>query len=751
MTLNLHTHERADRRVFCSRAASVLDPVVGEIEGYIAIWGSPTERDSYNTWFDPARPPEMTLDNGMHRRPITYEHTMDGIVGRDIIGYIDEVWFDNIGIGYRGHLDRSSPFFPKIVDELRRQLLKTSSGTLSYIAEFYPDGAFKVWPLGELALTQDPAESRMPASRLIRSNAEAAQDALRAGDDADISSSNTTPGTVTRQGVQPVNAFEQLLQRLAAGETVSPQELLDALKAAGYNMEELGAALQQVTAPVAEGDAAAMSAPQMLSKYWADVKKAADTIRSQNAARAQVEASRSAAQAALQMQAPPDKTANRSGHQGNGGGQHINVGEERKYANMDAVDMVTAYELIRASKKQLIGMMPELQIVPEAFMRSMAYKTARLIETGDKGANELAVRSTFRMKDGREIRANEIMQSTAAGFGDEWVGELQGTKLMEKVRQESVVYQALLRLGMDEQELPQGFEGESVPIEGSDPSWYVAAGAANIDANSGNPTPTFATSKFGTGETNITVAKLSAALVYQSELEEDSLIRIAPEARRKIEVSAKDQIDYIALNGDTATGSNTNINAIDGTPASAPSKPSYTLLNGMLKLALVTNTSNSFDAGDTFDEKVFLTLLSKLSPALRQDKTKLLFIIDSDTGLAALNISTFKTRDVFNAATIEQGELVKVWKVEVLESGQMSLANANGKVQVTTPAGNTRGRLAVVRPDQWLSRWKRRMSMEVTRFAYADAFQVVAHMRWGMGYRDSDSVAVAYDIPTDIA
>ena len=67
-----------------------------------------------------------------------------------------------------------------------------------------------------------------------------------------------------------------------------------------------------------------------------------------------------------------------------------------------------------------------------------------------------------------------------------------------------------------------------------------------------------------------------------------------------------------------------------------------------------------------------------------------------------------------------------------------------GKVQVTTPAGNTLGRIVLVRPDQWKSRWKRRQQTEVTYYPYADVTQVVAHMRWGLAYMDSDSVAVAW-------
>jgi hypothetical protein len=425
-----------------------------------------------------------------------------------------------------------------------------------------------------------------------------------------------------------------------------------------------------------------------------------------------------------------------------------------QFQHLNAADMALGYMLLDSASKVPKNMRSEYPVVSEEYMKALSYKTALAIKAGDPVATNYAVRSRFPFKNPEEVfqsdvkRANEVM-SGASGQGGEWIHELQGTTLWEYIRQETPLYQRMLSMGMDEQELPQGFNSESIPLEGSDPTWYVAGGAANVDANSGAATPTYASSKFGTSEQSVTVAKLSTAMFFQRELEEDSIINIVQEANRKIRISALEQMEYILLNGDTAAGANTNINIIDGTPAAAPSKPSYMLLNGLLKLPLVTNTANAYNISTEFADTDFLSMLALLPGKYRQDRTKLLFILDSDTALAAANIPTFKTRDTYNPATLEEGTLMKVWKIDIIESGQMPLANASGFVSAT-PGNNIYGRIALVRPDQWASRWKRRIQTDVFYDSYADSTRITAHMRWGLAYRDSEAAVVGYGVPLSL-
>lgn len=438
-----------------------------------------------------------------------------------------------------------------------------------------------------------------------------------------------------------------------------------------------------------------------------------------------------------------------------------------RYQHVEPDAMALGYMLAEKTRGGIARMGQGAAPVSETYLRAMAYKTAREIARQNSAASDYAVRSKFPFKNPDEVfqsdntnllairsgdylegayRSGEVMDGTT-GQGAEWIYDLQGTSLWEVIRNETPVYAAMRSKGMDEAEIPQGYDSELIPLEGSDPTWYVANGATDIDS-SGTPVGTFSTSKLGTGQQSVTVAKLSVAMNFQRELEEGSIINMVQEAQRKIRVTSSEQIDYILLNGDTAAGANTNINLIDSTPATAPAKPSYMLLNGIIKLALAQAASRR-DAGASFDETDFLATFKKLPASHRQNRAKLLYILDSDTGIAASNIATLKTRDVFSRATLEEGVLTSIWRIDVLETAFMYLANTAGKISATA-GNNLYGRLLCVVPNQWAARWKRRIQTDVTYFPFADTTQVVAHMRWGLAYRDAYAAAISYDIPVDL-
>lgn len=770
------------------RVISLVNEALGEIKGYIAIWGSPKHRDSYGTFFDRAKPPDMALD--FLPFPIMYEHGQSGKIRKEIIGAVRKIWFDKIGIAFSGTLLQSSTHFRSLIDDIHKKKLKTSSATAGHVADFDAEGRFLKWYLDELSLTENPAESKMPSVELIRS--------ANCTDSECIITPNFYPeeSTLAAAGVNVTGkpnlyrsfAMSALLQLLQGDpNAVTPDALIAAAVEDGIDPNSLLAALQQMAAPAAEGMSTALAGepvpgaqptgqqpvaqqpaqqpaqpgsvvndPELLAALQA-------FIQNRNAGVTPVAGGRSLAitpQQRSAMTAPPVR-----GNYGGQGGMVISPVNNRtpaarnaridmpdKYQHLTGDEMATGYMLMRGVNKNR-----NESPVSETFLRALAYKTAQQIETGKGAALDYAVRSKFPISRPGDVfstdmtnlvsmRTGEVMDGTT-GQGDEWIYDLQGTSLWEAIRNETPVYDAMKRKGMDEAEIPQGFSGEAIPLEGSDPSWYVAPGATDIDS-SGTPIATFASSKFGTGQQSVQVAKLSVAMNFQKELEEDSVINIVQEAQRKIRVTAAEQIDYILLNGDTAMGANTNINKIDGTPTAVPARPSYTLLDGIIKLALSAAATRR-DAGVAFDETDFLATLKLLPGTHRQNRDKLLYIMDSDSAIAATNIATLKTRDVFSAATLENGALTKLWKIDVLETGFMYLANSAGKVSVTA-GNNLYGRLLLVVPRLWASRWKRRLQTEVTYFPYADVTQVVAHMRWGLAYRDANAAAITYNIPETI-
>ena len=74
------------------------------------------------------------------------------------------------------------------------------------------------------------------------------------------------------------------------------------------------------------------------------------------------------------------------------------------------------------------------------------------------------------------------------------------------------------------------------------------------------------------------------------------------------------------------------------------------------------------------------------------------------------------------------------------------LAQTDGKVDLNTASDNTTGAILAVRWDQWAFAWKRRMTIEVTRFPASDSSQIVALARFGMTYRDTDASAISYNV-----
>src|SRR5690606_15957991 len=91
-----------------------------------------------------------------------------------------------------------------------------------------------------------------------------------------------------------------------------------------------------------------------------------------------------------------------------------------------------------------------------------------------------------------------------------------------------------------------------------------------------------------------TAKKLALRVGFSAELVEDALIGVIAQYRKQSLRAMQDAIDNVILNGDTATGANTNINLIDGTPGA---NAKYLAVDGLRKLWAVTNTNNRVDMG----------------------------------------------------------------------------------------------------------------------------------------------------------
>lgn len=413
-----------------------------------------------------------------------------------------------------------------------------------------------------------------------------------------------------------------------------------------------------------------------------------------------------------------------------------------KYDNIDTADLAFGVEFLKNAAQN--RMTRDGRVAREA--SPTAYKALALRLEGDEARRDKALAPAAQAFKSSGIKANEIAQSTLASYGDEWVGVAYSGALWEKIRQATFVLDKVPQI-----EFPSGVESMVLPLESTDPTWYKVAQAASLTSNPGGiPTNTVTSSQMGTANTTMTLSKMGARVLWTGEMEEDAVLPYVAQLRRQLAVSAAEYLEHVLIDGDTDATNSTNINAIDTTPAGGEA---FLLVNGFRKIPLVTLTANSRDGG-ALDVGDFLETLKLMGTGglAALDQNRVGFIIDRHTHWKALELDDIKTRDVFSGATLEAGRLSNIWGYPVYVSGQIAKggsgkSNTAGKVDADTAANNTKGQILAVRWDRWQMGWRRRMTIETTRIPAADSTEIVALMRFGLIYSNSDDcAAISYNL-----
>lgn len=436
--------------------------------------------------------------------------------------------------------------------------------------------------------------------------------------------------------------------------------------------------------------------------------------------------------------------------------------DESKYDNLDATELSLFIETAKAFSAKGVKYVngEEIEIEPAAF-KAMSRRVADLKNESNTEEERKAidyVKSAFKLgtrtgieptKEGVEAAikaATDPMYSAGSGIGSDWVGTAYSSELWRRIRAATQVVSKI-----PSEVIPDGYSNKTWPLESTDMTWYKVAEATASDSTLKVPAATVTASQIATSSKNITIGKLGARGLYTQELDEDSLVRFATQLRAQLEVSGSEMLESVVIDGDVETSANKNINDIAGTPAATDY---FLIFDGFRKLALVTNTANSLSAGGSLSIDDFLSTLKLMGTAgiAGADPSKVNFIMDGNVHYAMAKLPEVKTRDVNSAATVENGFVHRVYGVDCIPSWQMNKLSANlqvntaGKVDQDTTANNTTGAVVVVRWDQWKLAYKRRMTIEVTRIANADSWEIVALTRLGLGYRDTEASAILYNV-----
>ena len=148
------------------KTVKMIDEPGGRIGGYLITWGEPRERDVQGEYFTPET--DVGLD-WYERRPVLYHHGLDGALKAAVIGVIDCLAPDEVGLWAEAQLDLRKRYVRAVRRLVDQGVLSWSSGSLPHLVEVGEDGRVKRWPIVEGSLTPTPAEPRRTDVRTLKS------------------------------------------------------------------------------------------------------------------------------------------------------------------------------------------------------------------------------------------------------------------------------------------------------------------------------------------------------------------------------------------------------------------------------------------------------------------------------------------------------------------------------------------------------------------------------------------------------
>lgn len=687
----------------------------GTIGGYLVRFTDENRVDSEEDFFNAKT--DYDMKNG-DRVTVYYAHGLDPKMKNKRLGAEKGTMrTDEVGIWVQTQLDLRDKWEAAIHKMVKANKLGWSSGSLPHLVEKVQikEGAnwIKSWPLGgDASITPTPAAGpELTAIAPLKSFTFSALQADGQEDPGDGSTADAGAeldnGKVTKQEKE---------------KTMTPEEVAEMVAQAIRENDEENAAKAEAATVQADREA--------------------------NIAQAAFEKGREEAA----------KNDTPSNDPGLSAPYVAKFADAWKYDNHEAGDLAATLEMVgnarnktnveeRASNEQRPEMVKALALrlesdeAKDTDTRQIAGKQIQI-------AGPLQVASNY-MK-GMGIKANETNFTTNANYGDEWIGVAYGGQLWQSVRENSPILSQLPQF-----EFPSGAESMVIPVESTDPIWYLVAQAGDPSSATSGFTLTVPAKALGTANKTMTLSKLGTSVLYTGEMVEDAVLNYVAQLRVQLGVSGSEYLTSAVIDGDTETGATTSINSIGGTPNSTDF---YLAFNGFRKSPLITTTANSRDGG-AITSADFLETVKLMGPAGKAgfDKAKVSFILDPHVHWKVLELADLKTQDVFKEATIEKGVVERIWGYPVIASYQFAFpsvantgyeykTNSAGKIDLTTPSNNTLGSFLAVRWDHWRMGHRRRMTTEVERVPRADGWEITALMRAGLQQRDTEASAISYNL-----
>ncbi len=703
--------------------------------GYLVVFGDTRQKDLTGEYFNAHTKGLTDLFSQLGKLPALYHHGKNEKLKATLVGMIDTMEDDDIGLWAEGELNKRNKYIEAIRKLLGKSALSWSSGALPATVEKTADGFIKTWVIAEGTMTPTPAEPRLTdISHLVSEKALAVAckamnlqlpDDLLTQDDAD-GVGDSRPGNHeynpiarprrAQDSARPVHApaAKSIVKptsskvRTKDVDEITDIETSESLDAAEEGISEVHQAVKGVIDEIGDmkrqvKDTTNAALIAMFKELAAEVKGVKRDV------------------------ADGKKSATKTlpNPQGTNGQSRIEILTATKYSSLEPQDMSFLHTIMTGSKPNWNP--------GEEFYRELAHRTVESVQ--QKKLPPDALKGLIE-KMGGTFKANELDSTGQAGYGQEWAPDSWRSELWLKVRQDNTVAPLF-----DMVEMPtQPYE---LPIETTDPTVYYVPETTDITQlvyTSGNP---ITLSKIGSSKIQLSSKKLALRVSWSSELNEDSLIPIIANYRRQSLRAMQNAIDNLLVNGDTAAGASANVNLIDGTPT-AGSK--YLAFDGLRKYALVTNTAQGKDGAGAVTLPLLRQTRWLLSGAYAIQPRQCAWIVDDSAYPTLLNMPEFITMDkAGQAATNLTGQIGVMDGVPVFATAELGLAQATGKISAT-PANNTKGQAIIVFRPNWVIGYRRQVQAMVEYVSFADAYHLVVTARLVLASFDTKSAAELYDL-----
>lgn len=428
----------------------------------------------------------------------------------------------------------------------------------------------------------------------------------------------------------------------------------------------------------------------------------------------------------------------------------ITVGEERKYAGATWRDMALYTKLTAA--RDLGNLPPHMRknvtvgdLMGDDFARVMAHKTAHHLQHNPiedpEGAMLIKSAAPWLMK------ADELNATNITNQGLEWVGTTYDEDLWARARHETELFNLLESRGMRIKDVDPGTNKVTFGIDTGSGTVYTRGEANSVDAT-GRPEVTVGVNPFTTDSVTMTAAEHAIALMPTSYLTEDTFVDTMRFIDNDMMQTLMESLESTLINGDTETAANTNVNLIDGTPATGLQKPDYIAWNGMRKYALVTYAATqSRTAGGSLAITDYINTRKLFNSTIRNRKGNMVTIIDFDTEVATRKLVQVLTSDVAGGpqlATMYTGELAPALDgVPVYVSGQLALSNSAGKIPA---AGGTLGSIITAYAPYIAYGRKREVEIKQQDDILSGTTIFVASIRHTSIHRGADGAVMTYNV-----